>query len=594
MKVDMQMLQERTSQLLNFCQRNPERFAVFAFLLTLFLISPLFFPTFLDLGPFDEMIHVNSGRELVEGEWKNIPGHPLVALLYAITYLPVASSPYWFLWNVTLGRVILFCLTWWAAYLVARQLADLSPPLIAAGLLLVSPATSELFLNPPDALFAAMSGFTLWQLLRFLRTQATRHLLWTSCLAALATFARLDGLILAPVILLVVLLQGASNKSKLRSRLHVIAASVLPFLGILLGYQLMFSLITGESSLGIGRYTYFSFRAGHQTVYQSDEGVATSEAIDDADRVFGTPEETQTSFLVAIWRNPEAYLERVRVIVRNLPSDVVEAYGKRLSVVLLLLAARGLVGLIKQKKYLLASTFILWPSHLLAYTIIGLPNQAHYLRMPFFVILTLAAFGLHLTLSNSSNRTEQVLFTLFFAGCALYGVLDNKLAVYVGASIFLIALWLAWHIRNSFSPSPFLHSLALVATLCAGLVIRGPYPSPGFRQLGTRSEDKLVRFLAENLEPGSRVITYAPGFVLAARLEPARFTAEARELESSEALHQWLLENDIRAIYGSHLLRTREAKLWNMIEMQLGQGLERAFREDPHDHQVILVQAEDP
>jgi hypothetical protein len=587
-------MQERTSRTRNFFHKNPERFVVFAFLFSLFLITPLFVPTFLDLGPFDEMIHVNTGRELVEGELKNIPGHPLVSLLYAITYLPVAASPYWFLWNVTLGRVLLFCMTWWAAYLVAKQLADLSPPLIATGILLVSPATSELFLNPPDALFAAMSGFTLWQMLRYLKTKQSRYLFSTSCLAALATFARLDGLILAPVILLVVLLQIFLSNEKLRSRLNWIAVSIVPYLGILLGYQLLFGLITGDSSFGIGRYTYFSFRAGHQTVFQSDTGVTTSEAIDDADRVFGTPTETQSSFLVAIRRNPEAYLDRLRVIVSNLPSDLVEAYGKRLSVVLFLLAARGFFNLIRQKKVLLAATFTLWPTHLLAYTIIGLPNQAHYLRMPFFIVVSLASLGLHVTLSNSANKTERGLLTLLFVICALYGVLDNKLAIYVGASIFLVALWIAWHVRNSFSPSQTLHSLALIVTLCAGFIIRGPYPSPGSRQLGSRPEDKLVRFLAENLEQGSRVIAYAPGFVLAARLEPAQFTSEARELESGEALRQWLLENDIRAVYSSHMLRTRESKLWRLIEMQLDQGLERVFREDPGDHQIILVHDSEP
>jgi hypothetical protein len=95
--------------------------------------------------------------------------------------------------------------------------------------------------------------------------------------------------------------------------------------------------------------------------------------------------------------------------------------------------------------------------------------------------------------------------------------------------------------------------------------------------------------MVDNLEPNSRVVSYAPGHVLAARMKYVRFPEELRDFNNSDELYTWLLDNDIDAIHSINLLRNREAHIWAMIEEQIGTGLNRAFRQDPGDIQVILV-----
>ena len=67
--------------------------ALLAFLLNIFLISASFFPNLAEINAWDEAAYVNGGRMLLLGELPGFSGNPLVALLYALTYLPYADSP---------------------------------------------------------------------------------------------------------------------------------------------------------------------------------------------------------------------------------------------------------------------------------------------------------------------------------------------------------------------------------------------------------------------------------------------------------------------------------------------------------------------
>jgi hypothetical protein len=564
--------------------------ALLIFLLNLFLISPLLYPSLIDFGPFDEMIHINTGRELLEGSPPKIPGHPLIALLYAIPYIFVKQSPYWFLRIATFGRLAMFCMMWWSAYLVAKQLSKHSPPLIMAGMLLVSPVLTDLFLNPPDALFAAMSGFSLWQFLRFYHTREIRYAVYTSILLGLATHARLDGLVVFPVFILLTIIIAYPLNKTIKQLSKLLAATFIPFLIIVFGYALLYGVATGDFQSDVTRYSYFAFESGHQAVYSPEEGIATVEAREDAGRVYGSPSDNRYSVLNAVLNNPQAYLERLKVILRGAPADLIEAYGKRSAALFFLFATFGAVYLARRETRWLLSAFLLWPLHLLAYFVVGLPNLAHYLRMPFFVVFALASIGLYRAVTEEDKPRQRLIVSILLIVLSLYGLLDNKLAIYAGASVFLLGLWLIWLVADRYQGTANMKNVGLVLAFCLGLIIRPQFPSPALRTLDDDSIEQAVLFMIEKLEVDSRVISYAPGMVLAARMTYVQVPSELRRVGSGEELYQWLIEDDIKAIYSTHLLRVNEPKVWSLIEDQLGGGLELVFKEDPGDHQIIFVQ----
>jgi hypothetical protein len=139
------------------------------FLLHAVVVSPVFFPAMSDINAWDDSEYIHEGRELAHGKLPLFTMNPLVGSLYAVAYLPVHASPFWLIHTCSIGRIVNFSLLWLAAYLVAGQLAEGAIPFIMIALLVMSPALVHLLDNGSNALFAAMSGFALWQLLAFLR-----------------------------------------------------------------------------------------------------------------------------------------------------------------------------------------------------------------------------------------------------------------------------------------------------------------------------------------------------------------------------------------------------------------------------------------
>ena len=83
------------------------------FLLHVVLVSPVFFPSMSSINAWDESVYINEGRELTHGKLPLFTMNPLVAALYALTYLPVHASPYWLIHSCSMGRVVFFGLLWW-------------------------------------------------------------------------------------------------------------------------------------------------------------------------------------------------------------------------------------------------------------------------------------------------------------------------------------------------------------------------------------------------------------------------------------------------------------------------------------------------
>lgn len=562
--------------------RRGHALALVFFVINCALIFAVFLPNLSDINPWDEAAYVHSGMALVEdGDWPSLSGNPLTAFFFALTYLPFKSSPLWMVHSVSLARVILFTLLWLGAYLVAQELHELAPPLVSLGFLFVTPLSIEMLRFPSDPLFASLAALSLWQVLKFHHNPERRHSIYASIFMACAALARLDGLVLFIIFILIIAVLSLRTNHLWSS----LASGLLPFLLILGGYILISGAITGNFELGISERAYQNFESGQQQIDEEIEGInPTIEARLEARRLFGTPKENQNSVFKAISRNPQAYLDRLSAAVKSLPEASLKAYGIRFSVVIFYFVLRGFLELVKRKKFALALILLLWPSHLVTGFVITLFRIGH-LQFPYYVVFVVAAIGLSTTLSNLGSAVERRSVSLVMLGALAYGLLDNKLAIFYGASLTLLAIWTVIFLERRLKISKLSVMLIL---LCAGLVLRGGFPSPVLRTLGQDPKEQAVTFLIENYERDTFVGTGSPGVVLAARMKAANLTSTDVPTERSpEEFVDWMRGQGIELIYVDHDLYAFSPAIWNLIEAQIGISLNRVFTLEQGNYQVL-------
>lgn len=563
------------------------RLTLLVFAIHLFLVSPYFFPSLNDINPWDEAAYINSGRMLVEeGRWSGYSNSPLVSVFYALTYLPFRTSPYWLVQSASLGRPLLFGLLWLSLFLAARQLSRFAHPLLASGIFLVAPVGASLLHFPSDPLFAALSGFSFWQMTVFHETRRPANAAWASLFLGLAALARNDGLVVFPIMVALTLIFSAPGKK----RAGALAASLAPFIVIVSSAVILYGLRTGDYRLGTMERTYDNFEVGHGVIY-TGPGVlnAMYEGQLEARRVFGEPEENGYSIFKAIARNPSAYLQRVKAFSLGLPRRVLNAYGLRLAAVLLLLAARGGLELFRKKEYRLLALFVLWPAHLLTAFSITLVREGH-LMFPFFAVFALGAIGLSALLDNLEQRKELLGWTIALLLLVLYGLFGGKLAVYYGAALMLAAVWTACAIqRLSTKSAAFPRSAALVF-LCAGLLINDTYPSPILPALGKDVQEQAVLHLASQFPEGSMIGAASPGPVWMARMTYAGLVGlDVPTGHNPEEFVEWMRAQDIKAVYVDNSLHGGNPWLWDTLQAQIGLGLERIYTADEGNIQILRV-----
>jgi len=556
------------------------------FLINLFLVHPLLTPGLTEIGMWDEAGYINSGRAFAEGVIPGFAANPLTAFFYALTYLPFRNSGFWFVYSDWLGRFLLFGLLWLSLYLISKELPRPSRPVAVMGLMLVAPLAIELIRFPSDALFAALAGFSFWQVLRLHNLGRLRNLVAASAWMGLAALARNDGLVLEGILVI----SGVVIARKPKAALQSLLASVIPFALIVAGSVVLAGLRSGDFSLGVMGRTYDNFESGQMVIYSGTGQMdLTIEAHAEARRHFGTPEENGYSVFWAIARNPGVYFQRLAAVVRELPRTLLYAYGIRFSVPIFLLAARGLLELIRQRKRMLAFLLILWPAHLASGFLITLFREGH-LRFPYYAVFALAGIGVGAVIERLSSRREVLAWSLVLAGFALYAILDEKAAILYGAAVLLIGLLVGAFLTQRGQPEGISPHLSLSVLLAAGLVIHGGYPSPEPRRLGEADIERAVLYLEQNFEEGTLIAAGAPGVIWAARMRYLGMTSGDVPIgRPPEGFLDWLRDEGAVAVYVDDGLRTSSPRLWELLEPLIGHGLEEGFVGEQDDVLVLYV-----
>lgn len=546
------------------------------------LLFTYFIPNLSDLNLWDEAVYVNSGRLLIEGQINQFASSPLSSFLYGLFYLFVQKSPFWLLLADGLGRFVIFTLFFSGAYLVARELSRFANSLIVLGLLTTMPLVAEMYNFPSDPLFAALSAFTFWQVLRFYNTHQNKHLWLASLFLGLAAMARNDGLVLLPILVGAVLILTLPD----RRWWQAVVACIVPFTAIVGGYILFAGLITGNFNPGIVERTYSNFEAGQEAIY-NDPGRTnpTIESYIEARRVFGTPEENHYSVITAISRNPDVYFQRLKAVVKAFPTILNDAYGIKYTIVLLLLAVRGMIALIKRKEAKLLLVMLLWVAPL-AMGFINTIIRPGYIRFPYFILYALAGIGLQALVVNINKRREitgWLLVALFIGGVTLA---TWKTAIFYGIFIFLLGILVTWYLSRQAATGDKLIPVLLLVFICAGLILHGNYPGPKKWQFGVNGDEAASVYMAESLPKDTLVLAGTPAAVWMARLEYAGLnSADIPTFADDVEFGQWVSQN-FDAIYIDHSL---SPYFLEMIEKRIGKEFSRVFVAEDGDYQVLLV-----
>lgn len=561
-------------------------FVLLLFGLNVFLILYRFFPTLRDLNLWDEAVYIQTGKRLAEGQLTSFARNPLVGLLYGLTYLPFLHSPFWMMQSAMLGRFILFGLLWLSAYLVARQLAGVLRPLLLAGFLFLFPVLNAILDNPSDALFAALSGFTFWQVLRFHHTRDTRHLWLASLFAGLSALARNDGVTLFVIFLAISLLYLKAAPAKWNNLL----AAVLPFTLLVGGYLLLYGLVTGDFNLGVRERSYVAFQQGQVQVYTPDGSclqTVTKCAVAEAQRIYGTPQENGNSILKAISRSPGSFLGRVLNTLRNLPEMVYSAYGKREGYLVLFLALVGVYELIRRRNFSILGLLLGWLLYLGVYFITFF--RIGYLQTPYFIVLGLGVIGLQAIMNGLADRRETLIWSAVLLGLALVGIIRPLNYLYFSMLILLAGLWMARMFLQTQKDTPDRQLGALFIVLGAILLVRGTFNPPDIQARGEIPEEQALLVLQDRLPENSPVAAGAPGATWAARMEYVGLVDAEFVVSSGEELHAQLNSLGVKAIYVDSYLTRQNPYVWGLIEAGIGQFYEEIFSGRDGSIRILLV-----
>ncbi len=552
------------------------------FAASLFLHQAEFVPNLRDLNMWDEAAWIAGGRGLLTGWLPPVGSSPLALGLFALTSLPFRDSPFWMVQSDSLARLILFGLLWLSVYRIARQL-----PKPAGGILLgvafVAPMFSSLLRYPSDPLYSALAGLGLAEVLAFHADHNLRHAWRASTFVGLAALARNDGVIVALVLVPLLLLLAPRGR-----RWRTLVASALPAMALIGGVTLISGLPSGTFTLGASDRMYTNFEDGQLSVLEgTGERNTVIEARLEARRLFGTPEENHYSLWNAIRRNPPAYIARWRAFFGGLPSNFLEAYGKRFGAAFVLLGAVGLVALVRRREYKVPIALVSFALPFLS-VFVTTNIRMGYLRFWWFSVFALAAIGLSELVRALGRWSALGIWSAVWVAVAAYGVADNKLAVYYTAAIMLAAVWAGFILARRQLASTA--AILLMVFLPAGLILHGTFPAPKIRQLGVAGDEKAVLYLRENFPPGTLIATGIPGVVQAAGMTSATLSStDVPQFDDPAEVVRWMREQGMQAVYVDAGLYGDNPALWSLIESEIGNGFERVFVAEQGNYQVLLV-----
>ncbi len=558
--------------------------AFYIYLISVVIYLPWFLPTLSDIAPWDETYFIVSGKGLLSGELPELGYGPLLSLVASLGYLPFRNSPFWLIHANSLSRFFLFSFVFVGAWQAARALREEFHPLILYGFLFLTPLLTYNYEYPADLLFAPISAIAFAQAVYFVRTRAIRHVWWASFWLGLGMLTRGDALILAVAFAAFVLILGWKRQAWWR----LLLAAVIPFLAFSAGYVLLRGAVTGDFDTGMSDRSYTAFEQGQEMDMPVGDARfgAPTESYYVARELFGTPEENDYSVFRAIARNPAAYLRRLVNVLWSLPGLFLTAYYRRYAVFIAALALRGLVALIKQKKFSLAILHLLWVLPLsagIARTLV----RVGYFRLFFFVVLSLAVIGVKALLDSLKTSREVLIWAGGMGAVLALALMVGDRHIQFSMTVFLCWLLLAYLLSRRSDSLANWQPMALLLLFSAGLMLRGGFLIYAPRNLAERPREQASLALREVTAPEDYVLTCTPSVVFLAERQVANFCgSDIPEFQTSQDFILWMQAQHFSAIY---LDSASPGFFIELVRDQTGRALTQVFGTESGEASIFLV-----
>ena len=449
--------------------------ALYIYLFAVVIYLPWFLPNLSEIAPWDETYYLMSGKRLFSGEMPTLAYGPLIGLFYGICYLPFMKSPFWLVHANSLGRFLLFSLLFLGTWQVGKALKKFFKPIILYGFLFLTPFIAQNFEYPSDLLFAALSAIAFAQAVKFLETKNIKHVWWASFWLGMGMLTRGDALILILVFSVFILVFGWKHHKWWR----LLLAVLIPFLALTGGYVLLRGAITGDFNSGMAERSYTAFEQGQEVNMPNNDDqrfAAPTESYYVARELFGTPEENDHSVFKAIANNPQAYIDRLKAVVKQLPGLYLTAYYRRYAVLIALLAVRGLIELIRRKRLDLALLHLIWFVPIAAGIARTLVRVGYY-RLFCFALFSLAVIGLKAMLNGLKKGWEGLVWAGLFLALLTYAVQTDELGVQLAMTVFLGWLLISFLLAKRSVKLPYWQHVALLLLLAAGFMLRATFKS---------------------------------------------------------------------------------------------------------------------
>jgi hypothetical protein len=445
--------------------------------LAFFYISKnYFFRSFSEIIPYDEVVYLNSGRNLIDKLeiWFYSRG-PLISFLYGFYYSisKIFSEINWIKFVTSTSTIINFSIIFFISYLIFKKILEILniDSKLALIFLVFSIPFFPLYplVNPGHILFTVFAAITFYFALEYYFSNLkNNYLLFTySFFLGLTGLCRPDSYILFPVnllFLIFILLKKQNNFSKFFV-FKKIVIFILPFLLLVNGYMLMQKKYTGSVASGGSMVKlYLAFEASEYLMLSDEEKKLPyihwqNISKNRSDALYGSREDNNSNVFKAISNNPSAYIKRQIQTFKMFFSSVAEAFtfnDKNKAYLLLIYGLIGIFFLTKRKSDLSLFSFF-WLSHLALYffTLI----YASYLWLDYFIFVIFIFLGIYY--SNNINlklslivNSLVIIYSLYFKlnlifvsaiGFLLYSFLKNSYAknivILFSVFLFTFSIW---------------------------------------------------------------------------------------------------------------------------------------------------------
>jgi len=518
------------------------------YVIGLVLNSMWLFPHISEINYFDEVVYIASGKHLVEhGQIWPYPRGPVISFIYAVIYLFVPDTEYWFLTSDVIGRVLAHTLLFIISWLVGNELErrELAPALLLVGLFTALPVYLPLLPNPSYWTFMVFIGLSLWLVLVYARTQDFRVLAAAGAAVGLALLSRPDVVFLGSFVVAVVLVarpwpgRDLGQWRRLAGVLAIAAGLPIAFAS---GYIVIDGLRTGAYQFGGHEKMYETFERAQRMLLEREakkglfefEEATLAEA--ESRRHFGTPEENKYSVLRAIARNPsrfalmvwtntvertgvslmQGYGQRTAPVVDNAPLPGITIPIWKFSFIVFFFAAMGVIELLRRRQWVLLAVLAVWLADM-SLTLLTISYSGYYV-FHFLIVFLLAATGIWAGLGTGPASVRRPVNFVLWAGLlALVCYLDwnpdgRILYLGVGGAAFFAAVALFRQSVESFR--------GLTAAAVAGGLLLVNMPV-NYRHTWPGEDNGYLaqaRYLRENFTPMYPTLAHPGIAALAAKM----------------------------------------------------------------------------